>query len=147
MESEKCQKHPYMKVSEIFHQVAAHTEDAVDIARRRIWKRLGRNRSQQFAAYRGYETPEVAEFPGGCSRINPAVGRWMTMAGGKNLVNTYRRWESDEVPFAEVVVRYGEEEIRTQTDEEGYYHAEFPIATSDRERLLENCCCPHGVWR
>ena len=125
-----------MNLSEIFHHAAASTEDAVDIARRRIWKRLGRNRPKQIAAYRGYETQESIRISGRVLANKPGGGPLDDDGWWENLVNTYQRWESDEVPFAEVIVRYGNEEIRTKADDEGYYHIDFPVSPSHREGLV-----------
>ncbi len=115
-----------MDLSEIFHRVAASTEDAVDIARRRIWKRTGRHRPRQLAAYMGYANAETVQLSGRVLANKPGGGPLDDDGWWENLVNTYQRWESDEVPFSDVVVRYGESEVRTKTDEEGYYQAEFP---------------------
>lgn len=125
-----------MKLSEIFQYAAASTEDAVDIARRRIWTRLGRNRPKQIAAYRGYETPESVRIFGRVLANKPGGGPLDDDGWWENLVNTYRRWESDEVPFTEVVVRYGDKEIRTNTDDEGYYHVDFPTGATNRAGLV-----------
>ncbi len=46
----------------------------------------------------------------------------------KNLINTWHRWESDEVPDVEVTVEIQSHEARALSDEEGYYHATLPTA-------------------
>lgn len=115
-----------MNVSEIFHRVAASTEDAVDIARRRIWQRTGRHRPRQIAAYQGYANPNSVLITGRVLANKPGGGPLDDDGWWENLVNTYRRWESDEVPFEKVTVRFGDREITTETDEEGYYRVEFP---------------------
>lgn len=115
-----------MKISEIFHRVAASTEDAVDIARRRYWRRAGKNRPQQIVAYGGYASANGVYVSGRVLANKPGGGPLDDDGWWENLVNTYQRWESDEVAFTEVVVRYGDREISTKTDEEGYYQAVFP---------------------
>ncbi|HFC12424.1 MAG TPA: DUF2183 domain-containing protein, partial [Anaerolineae bacterium] len=42
-----------------------------------------------------------------------------------NILNTYRRFNSDELPHAEVTVRFGEQEIVVEADEEGYFTAQL----------------------
>lgn len=115
-----------MEISEIFHKVAASTEDVLDIARRRIWQRTGMNRPRHIAAYQGYESPQTAHISGRLLANKPGSGPMDMDGWWENLLNTYRRWESDEVPFTPVTLRYGEREITTETDEEGYYRVELP---------------------
>ncbi len=46
----------------------------------------------------------------------------------RNLINMYRRLESDEVPFAELIVRAGGAETRVKADEEGYFQTWLDLA-------------------
>lgn len=43
----------------------------------------------------------------------------------RNLLNTYYRFESDEIPYATVRVRAGERERVVRCDEEGFFHVAF----------------------
>lgn len=65
--------------------------------------------------------------PGGGPRDHDSV--WA------NIVNTYRRWESDEVSGAAVSLCFGGQTIETVTDEEGYYRGEFRFSGSDEQTL------------
>lgn len=120
----------------IFHRIAASTEEAVDMARRRIWQRTGGNKPRQIVAYRGYANAQKVHLSGRVLANKPGGGPLDDDGWWKNLLNTYSRWESDEVPFAEITVTFGNEEILTETDEEGYYFAEFLAPQKRSETLL-----------
>ncbi len=115
-----------MGVGRVFHRIAVATEDVIDLARRRLWRLTGRNQPRQIVAYSGYATAEKIILSGRVLANKPGGGPLNCDGWWQNLVNTYHRWESDEVPFVDVLVNYGELGISTKTDEEGYYHAEFP---------------------
>lgn len=53
-----------------------------------------------------------------------------------NLVNTWRRWESDEVPGATVHLSFRGEEQSVVADDEGYYRATFPALEQTHASLL-----------
>jgi phosphatidate phosphatase APP1 len=46
----------------------------------------------------------------------------------RDLLNSFKRFESDEVPGIEVVVTFNHQEIHTRTDEEGYYTIDEALA-------------------
>jgi phosphatidate phosphatase APP1 len=45
-----------------------------------------------------------------------------------NLINMYRRFESDEVPYAKVMARFRDLEKLVETDEEGYFDVIFHLS-------------------
>jgi len=53
-----------------------------------------------------------------------------------NLVNMYKRFESDEIPHARVLARYGETEIEVQADEEGFFEVALHLDAPLDERKL-----------
>ena len=80
----------------------------------------------RICAYRGYATP-ARVFVSGRVLTNKAPGELRGDEGlWRNLVNTYRRFETDEVPNAPVIVRFEGQEHSARTDAEGYYHLELP---------------------
>ena len=93
------------------------------------WSLVGRTASllpMRICAYRGYATSSHAvvsgrvlanESPG---ELGDKQSLW------RNLIDTYRRFETDEVPNAVVTVRFQGREQTTQTDAEGYYRVELP---------------------
>lgn len=101
-------------------------EEAVDTGRRALSTRMGRNLPAHLVSYGGYADRFDTHISGRV--LSKAVG------GGPldddtlwdNLLNTWRRWESDEVACAEVTVRFQDQEITVTSDDEGYYKATFP---------------------
>ena len=80
----------------------------------------------RICAYRGYATASHA-FVSGRVLANRAPGELGDKQSlWRNLIDTYRRLETDEVPDAPVTLRFQGEEQTTQTDVEGYYHAALP---------------------
>ena len=53
----------------------------------------------------------------------------------QNLVNSYRRFQSDEIAGATVVARYRDVVVETKSDAEGYFRAELRPADVDRTML------------
>ena len=76
---------------------AASAEDALDIARRRLWKRTGRHRPRYIAAYQGWADPKSVHLCGRVLANRPGGGPRDEDNVWQNLLNTYRRWETDEV--------------------------------------------------
>lgn len=105
---------------------AAHAvERPFDAAWRRLaWR--GGSRPVLLVPYRGYGNRErfVAsgrvQLDAGIGTQGPSDPLWM------NLVNTWRRFESDEVPGARVALDVGGRRVETVTDEEGYFQVELP---------------------
>ncbi|WP_411827955.1 App1 family protein [Luteolibacter sp. AS25] len=125
-----------MGISKNLHLAAVAVEELLDGARRFVWKRTGRHRPRQIVAYRGYGNSSAVKISGRLLANKPTGGPLEKDGWWKNLVNTYRRWESDEVPFTKVTVSYGENETEITTDEEGYYVVEFPRELDARTELV-----------
>lgn len=118
----------HRKILRLLHHAAASAEDLVDRARLQIRQKTGRNHARQIAAYRGHADGEKVRLSGRVLADHSSGGPLEDDSWWDNLVNTWRRWESDEVPGAELVLRFGEQTQTVVSDEEGYYHAEFPLA-------------------
>ena len=110
-------------------RAAARTDDRFDALRRRLHSRLGVGDPNTICAYMGY----AAAAPAGT--VFKLRGR--VLAGKRqeapldsdsawaNLLATYRRLESDEVPGAHVQISLGGTQVEAVTDHEGYYEAEI----------------------
>lgn len=106
---------------EVLGHLALDVENTFDKLKYRLHDRLGKRRPIIIVPYRGFGTPErlflrgrVLENKG----ITPAAeddSVW------DNLLNMYRRFESDEVPYARVRARFGEEEVEVTANEEGFF--------------------------
>lgn len=103
------------------HRLVHRAETSLDDLRHHLHRRLGRDDPLQVVPYRGFGTAEEAWLKGrvledkGAMEPSPDDHLWT------NLLAMYRRFESDEVPGAEVQATWGSAETIVMTDEEGYY--------------------------
>lgn len=104
-------------------------------------KKLGLNDPIQIIPYRSYGTVNRLYLKG---RV--LEDKKIAASGDKdtilnNLVNMYKRFESDEVPNAVLKVNFQDQTHQLVTDEEGYYminlEPTFPIKTADIWHTLE----------
>ena len=80
------------------------------------------------SAYRGYATRTHVFISGRVLANKRPVDHGKEQSLWRDLLNTYRRFETDEVPNANVVVHFAGAQHETRTDGEGYYHLELPRA-------------------
>ncbi|MGB3692155.1 MAG: phosphatase domain-containing protein [Spirulinaceae cyanobacterium] len=114
-----------------WQQAIAHTahdvEQHFDKLSFRLKKRLGINDPLQVLPYLGYGTKNLLRFRGrvledeGITKASDRDTTW------HNLLNMYKRLESDEVPGAKVRVVFNEQETEVVADEEGYFLVELPL--------------------
>jgi phosphatidate phosphatase APP1 len=110
-------------------RLVAGVESAVDRLRYRSGVGVGRSRLVRVVPYDGYGTATVLSLFGRVVRgaaLAPSrdgAGAW------ENLVATYRRFETDEVPGARVRVRAvgGDAERVVTADEEGYFRCRLVL--------------------
>ncbi|MCW1925281.1 DUF2183 domain-containing protein [Luteolibacter arcticus] len=120
----------------LLHRAAASGEETVDQARRDLWRATGRRQARHIVAYQGWADAKTVHVSGRVLANRPAGGPLDDHGWWDNLVNTWRRWESDEVPGACVALRFQDQEQTVIADEEGYYEAEFSLPESDHEGLM-----------
>lgn len=120
----------------LLHRAVASAEDLIDRSRLELREKTGRGRPRQIAAYQGFADREKVYLNGRVLASDPFGGPLDDDGWWDNLVNTWKRWESDEVPGATVTIRFGDQEQTVVTDEEGYYEAEFPAPAEVHETLL-----------
>src|SRR5215217_6599280 len=105
----------------LFNKYASLVEDRWDDLREDLNQKLGLNDPVQIIPYRTYGTQRRIYIKG---RVLEDKG--ITSAGDKdtilnNLLNMYKRFESDEVPGAVLKVVLPDEEHTVTTDDEGYF--------------------------
>ncbi|MBC3539784.1 App1 family protein [Rufibacter sediminis] len=98
-----------------------HADDQFDFFMQRIRNRFGLYKPLQIVAYRSYGTVNRLYLKG---RV--LANKGITSAADndtllKNLVNMYRRFESDEVRDAQMRIVYQDQEYNVSTDKEGYF--------------------------
>jgi phosphatidate phosphatase APP1 len=123
------------EILRIVRLAVASAEGVVDRLRRRVSRRMGTNPPRRIAAYQGHSGPLAVCLSGRVLSNRPRGGPLDDDGWWDNLVNTWDRWESDEVAGVPVTVRYQNQVRIVTTDEEGYYQAEFPAAPRSRGRL------------
>lgn len=101
-------------------------DDTLDAARQRLRARLGLGKPLHIAAYRGFGDTESVELMGRVLSEKHEGGPLEEASWWDNLLDTWRRFESDEVPGAPVRLRLGAAETDVVTDHEGYYTALLP---------------------
>jgi phosphatidate phosphatase APP1 len=105
----------------IFSRIASHAEQKFDDLSLRFRKRLGLNDPLQIVTYRSYGTPNRLYVKGrvledkGIQKSLGADSLW------RNILNMYKRFESDEVPGAQIKIKFQNQEHIVTTDEEGYF--------------------------
>jgi phosphatidate phosphatase APP1 len=110
-------------------------DDALDALRLRYNTRLGRNLPRHIAAYRGYADDGSLELTG---RVlaNPPLGGPMEEADWwDNLLDSWRRFGSDEVPNVDVEVNFRGERMVVTTDHEGYYRVSMNVPPAAHDAL------------
>jgi phosphatidate phosphatase APP1 len=102
-------------------RIAAAVDDGVDMVRYGVRSRVGGNRVLRIASYRTYGTAVGLRVMGRVLRdaeLPPAVDeatQW------ENLLATYRRFETDEVPGARLRITLGDATTETSANNEGYF--------------------------
>ncbi len=96
----------------------------------------------RICAYRGYATRTQVFVSGRVLANKTPAGLTERESFWRNLLNTYRQFETDEVPHERVTLRFEDQERALLTDDEGYYHAELPRrAQSDETWLTTEAHC------
>jgi phosphatidate phosphatase APP1 len=113
-------------------------DDHLDAAQRRFNARFGRGSARHIAAYRGYGDARGVELIGRVLEEEPLGGPQDDDAWWDNLLNIYRRFESDEVPGVALNVSYGGSQVDVVSDAEGYYTASFEPSASPGDGLWAN---------
>lgn len=107
--------------------IVRNVEKHYDALRYRLYYALGGPDPIQIVPYRGYGT---------CHRLY-LMGRVLEKRGitsptdadtvWDNLLNMYRRFDSDEIPYAKLVARFQDIEQSVQADEEGMFNVYFEL--------------------
>jgi phosphatidate phosphatase APP1 len=111
-------------------QIASKVDEQVDMLKALLKQRLGGQDSWQIVPYRTYGTVEHIYVRGRLleqQRIglsNKQDSLW------NNLVNMYRRFETDEVPGVTIQLQVQDHWHQTITDREGYFVFDLHLATT-----------------
>ena len=104
-------------------------ETQLESIKARFFSRMGSDRPVYVQPYRWYGTPDRLTLRGRVLRDNGLSAALDDDSLWDNLLNSYRRFSSDELPFAKVRVRFGEQVVAVEANEEGYFSAEIPTTS------------------
>lgn len=79
----------------------------------------------QIVPYRGYGTPELLHLRGRVLEDTGVARRAVAGSGWRNLLDMYRRFESDEIGGARVRARFDDRQVETLADPHGYFAFQF----------------------
>ena len=103
-----------------FIRLADRLDRGVDAVKYRLADTFDRDDPLQVLPYRGYGTRERLFLAGRVLEDEPIAAARADDSLWKNLANTWKRIESDEVPFARLRARFRGWEAELTADEEGY---------------------------
>ena len=110
----------------IFRQIAVDIETGFDRLKQRLDRHINLD-SNLIQPYMGYGNGRMLRLRGrvmedqGITQVDDRDTIWT------NLLNTYRRFATKEIPFAAVRIQFGNDEAIVKADEEGYFTAELEI--------------------
>ena len=121
---------------EVLTYLAADAERHFDDLRYKLYYAMGGPQPLKILAYRGYGTQEKLYLKGrvledkGIPEAGENDSLWL------NLLNTYKRMESDEIARARLVARFEGVEQEVQADDEGFFEVEIePRKPLETKRL------------
>ncbi|MEO8352383.1 MAG: phosphatase domain-containing protein [Chthoniobacteraceae bacterium] len=95
--------------------------------RRTLARQLGIKKPLAICAYRGFATGHRILVSGRVFANRPVTGATETDGTWRNLVSTWQRWNSVEVPGARVILTHGEAEVAVTCGGDGFYRASLPF--------------------
>lgn len=113
-------------VRKYLQSAVIEADDHIDAARQRFRRVFRGHRPRHIAAYRGWGDVSGVQLMGRVLAEKPQGGPGEADGWWDNLLNTYRRFESDEVPGQAVKLQFGTHVVEVMTDHEGYFQAALP---------------------
>ncbi len=125
-------------VRQYLKTLAIHADDHLDAARRRYDSKFGTDLPQHIAAYRSFTDGKTVELFGRVLARPPLGGPRADDRWWENLLNTYRRFSSDDIPGVALEARFRNASAKTLTDNEGYYRVSLDIDGGPSDALWDN---------
>jgi phosphatidate phosphatase APP1 len=120
---------------QILLQLANSAETGVDTLKHRLDARWG-SQSLSIVAYHGYGTIGELYIKARVLRDHRVHASSETDSAWRNLRSMYRRFASDEVPYAKVLARAADAELQFTADEEGFVDVRLkPVAPLSSDQL------------
>lgn len=105
----------------VIAQTVSNVEDQFDLLKYRLRERLGGRNPISILPYRGYGKPELLFLKGRVLEDRDIAEAGDNDTIWDNLVNMYKRFKSNEIPHARLMVNFQGQEVRMETDLEGYF--------------------------
>lgn len=115
-------------------QLMGATNRQLDKAKHQINKTLGIQEPIYILPYRGYGTAEQLWIKGRVLQDENITPRKKDDPLWKNVLNMYRRFETDEIPGIQIQANIGEQQCHAETNKEGFF--EFKIGLQQRPNTL-----------
>jgi phosphatidate phosphatase APP1 len=115
------------KWQEAFTHLAHDIEQEFDRRKYNLYDRLGGHDPVKIVPYNGYGNQQRLHFK---ARVLEDQGIAPAMDNDslwENLINMYRRLESDEIPHAHVLVRFQDQAFEVEADEEGFLTVDVEV--------------------
>lgn len=123
---------------QVLTHLVADAEEHFDHLKYRLAARLGHQDPIMIQAYRGFGSAEELYLKGRVLENEGVTPPEDNDSLWENLVNMYRRFESDEIPYARLRARYGDIEQELTANEEGYFEVRFhPDQPPPRDQLWQ----------
>ena len=125
---------------DLLAQAGSDADDLFDAFRRRLEQRLSSPGAYSIVIYRGYGTAQAVRVWGRVLRGSTRgqeVGAVDRPSYWQNILATYRRYASDEVPDVPLEVRIDDQIVHTVSDGEGYFDVTLPMV---------HAVTPHSYW-
>ena len=119
-------------------EAAIDLDEHLDAAKRRFSERFGLGKPRHIAAYRGFADARGVELIGRVLNDAPETGPKEADPWWDNLLDTYRRFASDEVPDEALKLRFRDVELDVRSDHEGYYRASFDTHVTPSDCAWDN---------
>ena len=116
-------------------QMLDRADSLSDTFRARLQSMFGGRDPLHIVPYMGYGTREQFFLSGRVLAQKSFIPSEEADTVWENLVNTYNRFASDEVPGAHIRARFQDSAYDTMTDGEGYFRLAFPPGTALDDRL------------
>lgn len=124
--TDASQPQPPAYVRRYLQSAVIEADDYLDAARQRFHRVFRSQRPRHIAAYRGWGDASGVQMIGRLLAEKPEGGPGEADRWWDNLLDTYRRFESDEVPGERIKLQFGSHVVEVVTDHEGYYQASLP---------------------
>lgn len=125
-------------VSKYLREFVIDADEHLDVARQRFRNRFGGPRPRHITPFRAFTDGQGVELTGRVLASKPVAGPKDDAGWWDNLLDTYRRFESDEVPGIELLAQFRGAQATTVTDAEGYYRVRIDSDTPASPELWEN---------